>query len=210
LAVLLGIFASGAMAEGAGVAAKAGLLGFGVEYSQPVGKNFALRLGANAFTYDYDGTEGGVDYDLELELSSFALLLDWHPMGGSFRLTLGGLANGNGIAAVSREVANIQIGDVVFAGDQVGTLRGDVEVDSVSPYLGLGWDWSRGGSGIGAYLDLGVLSQGTPVATLTADGPLAGSPIFQQELAKELAEFNAAIEDFELFPVVALGIVYRF
>ena len=209
-ALLLSLMASGALAEGAGFAGKVGLLGFGVEYTQPFGAYIGLRIGANAFTYDYDGSEGGVDYDLELDLSSVSALFDWHPRGGSFRFTVGALANGNGIQAVSQEVPNIQVGDIVFAGDQVGTLTGDVEVDSAAPYLGLGWDWSKGGSGFGVYLDLGVISQGTPVATLTASGPLASDPLFQQELAKEQDEFNAAIEDFELFPVVALGFAYRF
>ena len=202
--------AGGALADGAGLAGKVGLLGFGVEYTQPLGEHVSVRVGVNAFGYDYDGIEGGVEYDLELDLSSVAALVDWHPAGGSFRVTAGAMANGNSITAVSRDVPNIQVGDVVFAGDQVGTLTGDVEVDSLAPYLGLGWDWSRGSSGFGVYLDLGVVVQGTPVATLTADGPLATDPLFQQELAKELTDFNEAIEDFELFPVVALGFAYRF
>jgi len=209
-AVLLSITASGALAEGAGLAAKVGLLGFGIEYTQPVGQVFSLRIGANGFTYDFDSTEAGIPYDSELELSSLSALLDWHPGGRGFRLTAGALANGNGIQAVSQEATNIQVGDVVFSGDQVGTLTGDVEVDSLAPYVGMGWDWSRGGTGFGVYLDVGLLFQGTPTATLTASGPLADDPLFQQELAKEEADFNAAVEDFDLFPVVALGFAYRF
>jgi hypothetical protein len=59
--------------------------------------NFGVRAGFNYFSYGYDATESDVSYDLELELKNFAILADWHPFEGAFRLSGGILINGNGL-----------------------------------------------------------------------------------------------------------------
>src|SRR6056297_1721923 len=72
------------------VGLKVSTLGAGVEVERSFSEKFGGRVGLNYFSYSYDGTEEDIDYDFDLELLSGALLLDWHPFSGSFRLT-GGL-----------------------------------------------------------------------------------------------------------------------
>ena len=54
----------------------------------------------------------------------------------------------------------------------------------MAPYLGIGYDFSAFGK-VGLNLDIGVLWQGDPDVTLTADGLLASDPTFLASLETE-------------------------
>jgi hypothetical protein len=88
-------------------------------------------------------------------------------------------------------------------------LRGAVGFDSVAPFIGIGWDWSRSNR-FGIALDLGVLSQGSPTVSLSADGSLLGDPMFLADLAAEEAELQDSLGDLDLMPFVNFGLVFRF
>ena len=88
----------------------------------------------------------------------------------------------------------------------------------VVPYAGLGWGRAPGaGSGWGLTLDLGVIFQGEGEVTLTPVIP-AGSPLndpiarqaLQILLDREEQDLQDDIADYDMYPVVSLGISYRF
>ena len=201
-----------AQSEGLSFAAKIGTLGLTAEVSKSVSEHFAVRAGVNGFDYDYDSTEAGIDYNLELGLQSVSVAADWYPTGGTFRVSGGVLFNGNEVTASSVPVVGgtITVGDMAFSADQVGTLRSQVDFESVAPYLGVGWDARFGQSGWGMSFDVGVALQGSPQVALTADGAIATDPIFTAELERERQEFEDSIDGYEYYPVAVLGFSYRF
>lgn len=193
-----------------GVSARIGTLGLGVEASRTIPvANLTARLGYNTFTYDYDDSIDGIDYDLELDLQSVSALVDWRPWGRLTHFTAGVLYNLNEVVAFSDPTGSITIGEIVFPGDDVGTLNGTVEFDDFAPYLGVGWNVPLAPSFL-LSLELGVVLQGSPRVSLTADGDLADEPQFQEQLEAERAAFEEDIEDFEYYPVLSLGFVKRF
>ena len=191
------------------VGARAGTLGFGLEGTWRPVPFMDLRAGFNAFSTDDERSEAGVDYDVELDLSSFYATANFRVPLSPFRATVGVFSNGNEIGLTSRDSTTFDIGDTTFSGADVGTLRGDVGFDSLAPYAGVGLDF-RIADRFGLHFDAGVLFQGTPELTLTADGLLADDALFQSELEAERAELQDELDDFELYPVLSVGISVNF
>lgn len=186
--------------------AKAGTLGLGLEASTTLYENFNARLSANGFSYSSDETIDDIEYDLDVDLRSLALLLDWHVMKGGLRLSAGVLANGNEVKG-SAPVGNYTIGDAPFT--NVG-LDGEADFKSAAPYLGIGWGNAvAADKGWGFNLDLGVIFQGEPRVSLTPTGPNAGL-VPANELEKERQKLQDDVDKFKYYPVLSIGISYRF
>lgn len=220
LTAALGVFAAAAPALGQeaarrsgdsqnALALQVGALGFGVEYSRSFGDRVAVRGAVYGAQIGFDGDEGDIDYESDLVWDSFALGVDFHPGKGPFRLSGGYLNNENRIEAVSAPIGVEEIGDSNYTPAQIGTLNGVVTFDDSAAFAGLGWDWSRDG-GFGMSLDLGLVSQGSPVAELRATGTAASSPAFQQDLENEEAQIEEDLEDLDVVPYLTLGFVFRF
>lgn len=198
-------------AEGPAIGIKAGTLGAGIEVGTTLGDHFGVRISAQHFTYDYDDAIDGIDYNLDLELNSFAAMLDWHPFADSFRLSAGALYNANKLDAQANPAVNYDIGGITYTATDAGRLIGSVEFDDFAPYAGIGWDTSFDKEyGLGFLLELGVLFQGSPNVNLTADGALTDDPAFQAELEKEEASIQDELDEFKFYPVVTAGLIYRF
>ena len=106
---------------------------------------------------------------------------------------------------------NVNIGDTDYTPAQVGTLSGDVEIDGIAPYIGIGWgDPMDRSKRWGFYCDFGVVFTDSPDVTLSANGTLASDPAFQANLAKERNEIEDDLEPFKFYPVISLGVYYRF
>jgi len=204
-----------ATAEGTGqggpvsLAAKIGTLGIGVAGEYRLSDSIGLALGANYFKYDFEFTAEEIDYDAELNLASATFLAHYYPKKGRFRLT-GGLAfNGNEIDAQSQGDATHEIGGTTYTAAQVGTIDGKIDFNSVAPYLGLGWGadpqkrW-------GFTFDIGVLFQGEPQVELTASGLVAQDPVFLADLAEEEQAIQDELDKFQYYPIIGLGVYYRF
>lgn len=198
-------------ASGWAAGAKFGTLGFGAEIYKSVTSTINARVAFNAFSFDDSGTEDDVTYDYEVDLNTMGAMVDWHIFRGGFRLTGGVLANGNEASLVAKPSASYTIGDTTYQPDDVGTLRGKVDFDSVAPYLGFGWGNPVGmGNRLSLNLDVGVLFTGTPVVALSADGLLASNAGFQTDLQREQQNVQEELNDLELYPVIALGLTYKF
>jgi len=201
--------APAAFAQDHAVSAKIGMLGLGVEYAHPMTDRLVLRGGLNGSSYGFDSTESGIDYAFDFNWDSLSVAADFHPTKGALRLTAGLLRNDNGLNATSRPSQDVTIGDTTYTPDEVGTLSGRVGFDSLAPFVGVGWDWSRG-KHFGVALDLGVLSQGAPKVSLSATGTLLGDPQFSADLAAEAADLQSSLDNLDLLPFATLGFVFRF
>ena len=198
-----------AHAEDHSIGAKIGMLGLGVEYAYHVSERLAVRGGIYGASYTFDDTQSDIDYELDLELDSIAVGVDFHPTKGALRLSVGALSNSNGIAAQSNPTQSFTIGGTTYDASDVGTLRAEIGFDSVAPFFGIGWDFART-KRVGVTLDFGIISQGSPKARLSADGPILGDPQFADDLALEERELQDSLDDFDLYPFASLGFAVRF
>ena len=203
-----------------GIAGTAGTLGIGAELTIGGSSQLEGRLGIHGYEYSERREASDIEYDGEASLRTATAFLDWHPGGRGFRLTGGLVYNGTEVTGSSLPPASgvYDIGGVPVPVALVGTLDGKVEFDPIVPYAGLGWGRAPGsGSGFGVTLDLGVIFQGEGEVTLTPIIP-AGSPLneplareaLQILIEREEREMQEDIVDYDMYPVVSLGISYRF
>jgi hypothetical protein len=220
LPYLLFLIALPASAADWAVGGRLGTLGLGVEVTAGMGPQVDLRVGAHGGSYDDRRVADDIEYDATAEVRAGTALLDWHPGGGGFRLSGGAVFNGNEVEGESLPPASgfYEIGDVQVPAALLGTLRGQVEWDSVAPYAGLGFGNPFGGDGGWSFgLDLGVIFQGEPQVTLTPifapgsplDNPV-GRALLRTQLDEEERNLEAEFADFDLYPVVSFGVSYRF
>jgi hypothetical protein len=203
------------------IAGKAGSLGLGLELTVGISPQVNARIGGNAFNYSDDDREvSGIVYDAKAKLRTATALLDWHPGGHAFRLTGGVVYNDTRIEGTSRTPASglYDIGGVPVPVALVGTLSGKIDFNPTVPYVGLGWGNAVApGKKVGFYADAGVMFQGRGRATLTPNIP-ANSPLNNPTaraaldvlLRREESEIEDKVADYTVYPVVSLGLSYRF
>ncbi|HWN40942.1 MAG TPA: hypothetical protein VNW71_01910, partial [Thermoanaerobaculia bacterium] len=221
---VIAIFSLLALSAGAhaevGIAGTAGTLGLGAELTIGGSSQLEGRLGIHGYEYSERREASDIEYDGEASLRTATGFLDWHPGGRGFRLTGGLVYNATEVTGSSLPPASgvYDIGGVPVPVALVGTLDGKVEFDPIVPYAGLGWGRAPGsGSGFGVTLDLGVIFQGEGEVTLTPIIP-AGSPLnnpvareaLQILIEREERDLQENIVDYDMYPVVSLGISYRF
>jgi hypothetical protein len=207
------------------IAGKAGSLGLGLELTLGVSPQVNARLGANGFNYTDNHREvSGIEYDATARLRTATALLDWHPGGHGFRLSGGLVYNGTRIEGTSLPPASglYDIGGVPVPVALVGTLSGKIDFNPTVPYVGLGWGnallpGKTPGKKVGFYADAGVMFQGRGRVTLTPNIP-AGSPLNNPTaraaldvlLRREENDIENKVADYTVYPVVSLGLSYRF
>jgi hypothetical protein len=208
--VAVGLLVSAeASAENHAIGGRIGNLGLGVEYSYRLNERLTVRAGLNGSGFSFSETESGIDYSFDLDFDSLYAGIDVHPLKGKFRVSVGALQNDSGLSATGLLAQSVTVGGTTYQAEDVGTLFGRVGFDSVAPYLGVGWDWLHDRK-VGVALDIGVLSQGSPIVTLGANGPIASDPDFISDLATERAELQASLDDLDLYPYAMFGFVVRF
>lgn len=193
-----------------GVGIKAGTLGYGAEARWSGLPWIDLRIGANGYQYEDTGRHSGVRYDTDLTLETYYLTANFHFPLSPMRFTAGAMSNGNEAVMIAAEPGDITIGGQTFTQAEIGTLGGVTNFSSVSPYVGLGFDFELFGK-VGLNLDLGVLWQGDPDIELVAvGGTLEGTQALNDALAAEIDSLSDDFSTFKAYPVVSLSFVYNF
>ena len=99
--------------------------------------------------------------------------------------------------------------------DQVsgGSISGTVKPEkTAAPYLGIGYG-RVSGTGVNFYADLGVMYQGTPQATLTANcGSISAGQCstLQGQVAAEQARLEDKLKNAKYYPVLNIGLTIGF
>ncbi len=208
--LLLLVGSSTATAGDVAVGLKASTLGAGVEVTTNVVPAVVnARLLVSGFNYSKNITDTDVTYDTKLKLLSAGLIADWYPLAGKFRLSGGLFYNGNKFSGNATPAAGtITFNNVTYTTAQVGTVNANIDFNSFAPYLGMGWgDAISSGSPFGFNLEVGALYQGKPKSSITTTGNVAG---LAANIAAEKRALDDALKNFQFYPVVAIGVNYKF
>lgn len=199
------LLAMPAAAESFALGAKVGTTGLGLEATWRATDSVNLRAGYYAFDYSTDLDEEGIEYDGDLRLRNAAFFADWHPFRGSFRLSAGGVQSGNEFRGSAD--GDLDVGDNTYA----AVVDAKVGWSGFAPYLGLGFGNAVGGGRLSFSFDLGVMFTGSPDVRLdgTVNDP-ALENAFRQDLERERANLADELKDAKYYPVVSLGLAWRF
>lgn len=208
--MLLGLLTmSGAYADNLWLGLKGGTLGIGLEAIwQPI-PWLDLRAGGNSYQLDDNGSQAGVNYNASLQLETYYLTGNFRFPLSPFRVTAGAFSNGNELRMTSMDSPSFDIGEGNYGLTDVGTIRSTTFFEDVAPYVGVGYDFKIFGKA-GLSFDLGVLWQGDPSVSLTADGALANDQNFMADLEAERQELEAEFDDYKAYPVLSIGLSYNF
>jgi hypothetical protein len=186
-----------------------GLPGLGIGYAQPLNENFTLRgdfvtLGSRTETT----TEEGIPYAAKLKAHRAALLADWFPMQGSFRISGGATFNQYQLdLAANGSSGSLTIGDTTYATTAADKLDVQIKFPATTPYLGIGWG-HQDASGLRFSFDIGA-SFGRAKLTAAVSGPNAQN-VSQADLDAELAELRDGVGKLRAIPQLSFGIGYSF
>jgi len=200
-----------------GITADMGTTGAGAHLAVPIANGVNARFGVNAMTYNYTTSTTDVKYDFKATLQTVDALLDFYPITGSnFRVTGGAVLNGNKVSATGKatDTGTYTINGHTYTAADAGRIDGKVDFRSVAPYLGIGWgNAASARKGWSFSSDLGVLFQGSPRTSLANSGCTAPSSVCSQlasDVAAENADLKSKADNFKLYPVLRLGVGYRF
>lgn len=208
------IFAgSTAYAEGFGIGANISTLGPGVEATFKLAPFVNLRAGVHGMTYSASIEPEDIKYDLELDNMNELLLLDIHPLNGGLRISAGAVFNQTSLDLNGQLNVLYRLGANYYTPQEIGVIQGKVDFKPVAPYVGIGWGNASKDqllADLGLQVDLGVIMQAEADVELTATGLLALNPTLLMQLEREKKELQDALNRYQYYPVVTLGITYSF
>ncbi|MBU2678597.1 MAG: hypothetical protein KJP16_16115 [Gammaproteobacteria bacterium] len=211
----LALLACGTAGADFGVGLKAGTLGLGIEGRWSPIPWLDVRVGANNFEYDDNGSQAGITYDATFSLDTYYATGNFRFPLSPFRVTAGAFSNGNEFSMLSQDTAGLDfdIGGSPFNPADVGTLQSVTSFGGTAPYVGVGYDFEFLGK-VGLNLDFGVLWQGDPSVTLEAtglaDAPASVQSLLEPALETERLELEDEMSSFKAWPVVSLAFIYNF
>ena len=204
--------------------AHVGTLGAGVNVGLDISEQFAARALFSTWELDYEETESDNEYQGDLDLQTIGLVTDWHPFAGGFRVTGGMFLNNNEVSATASG-QEVDIGDKTYEDGQIDML---LDFERIAPYFGAGWTSGPiGDPGFSFSADAGLLYQRAP--RLSGSGKIGDACSFsisrggdatvlecddaaglRADLEREHMDLADDLKDFEWYPVLSIGVSYRF
>lgn len=204
--------------------------GLGIDYAYPVNPYLDIRAGYDFGSLKRDSEEEGVDYEVELKFSSARLIADYKPFKGGFRLSAGLYTGSPELELDASGEDDYEVGDRTYFGD--ADIAGDIDLGSTAPYLGLGWGGTAGTTGLGVSFDIGVLFTDKPEVALSVPrgmvcdatdgdcdpategfdvtGDSAEAVEFRAQVENERQNLEDDSQDYDLWPIIRLGLHYRY
>lgn len=196
-----------------GVAAVVGTLGPGLTITLPINSVLNARIYGAGLGFGVDVNDEDLNYDGDLTIGGIGPLLDYHPFSNGFRASAGFLYTFNEFDGTAHcNQAACDVGDaagVILPGDRVD---GNVDYSGFAPYAGLGWGNAVAEDGRWTFsFDIGALFTGSPDVSIQCRAGLpASQTACQQEADNERDDLKDEIGDYKIYPVVSLGVGYRF
>lgn len=192
--------AAAGSAQAAGVGARVGTTGLGADVAWDLAPTLSARLGYSGGNVNHDVSTDLTTYHGKLNLKNLNTFLDFAPLGPLFRITGGFIFNDNKFDVHTDQVSG-------------GSISGTVKPEkSAAPYLGIGYG-RVSGTGVNFYADLGVMYQGSPKASLTANcGTLSAAQCapLQSQVASEQAALEDKLKNAKYYPVLNIGLTIGF
>lgn len=201
-------------------------LGPGFALSTPLGSHFDLRGGANLFGLGPGFEVDGLHYSSDLKLRSVNLRLDWFPWRRNFHISPGILYHNNNLTAVTRVPPgqHFELGDEAFTNSINDPVHGEARLEfprRVAPMVTIGFHNLLPGDHRHFFmpLEFGAAFTGASKIKMDLNGTacqsdgcftFAENPDALRSLHQEIEKINDNLSDVPIYPIVSIGIGYRF
>lgn len=193
-----------------GIGFHGGLLGVGADLGYQINPKLGVRAKYSAVPID--GLLGASGYDMPTELNYSGanllvdvtskldhadLLVDFHPFKNAFRLSAGlGIFSGNQIKVNAAFLDSTQFGEITFTPEDIGSLGLNWVLNTVNPYIGLGFGRAAPGKRIGVGIDMGTYYIGPPKPEILATGMV-------KRTSEQSATLQENLKSFQWLPVLS-------
>ena len=183
---------------------QASTVGHGITLEKPLLYDFGVRIQTGAMSVSQQFSYDGNPYTSTAHYNHVAVIADYRPHAGRYRVS-GGLVFGNdGVDNVARlDGPTLRVGSGVYPISGTGTVRTHLRYDRPSLYAGVGTGTGLI-RGFALTFDAGVLVR-NGTATASASGPLAANPAFRADLERLRLEQLTHV----VVPVISVGLIYR-
>ena len=207
-------------------------LGYGGHGKLKLSPYLAVNIEGNMFNVNFDKSLRNSSYKFDWHMTNIGLNVEVHPFKNAFFIGGGYFWNNSKLnlrlsstrdvtipVTITEEITvegeTFQISfeeEVTFTAEEIGSVNGTIEYAKFLPFLGIGYDsaFNRPNDNLTFYFRAGVLFTGTPTVTLTADGSVADDPDVQAELSREEQSVEDVLGEFGLYPVITVGLRYKF
>lgn len=211
-----------------GVGVKGSLLGGGVEAAARVTHRTNVRAGFNVFSYSRGFTKDGIPYSGQLSFKTVEAHYDVFPFAGKFHVSPGVLVYAQtpitATAAIPAQ-ASFSLGGTTYYSStaQPVTGTGDIKFNRAAPMATFGWGNlvpRKRSKHFSIPVELGAAFQGSPKATLNLNGTAClspdvncmsvTSPQIQSGVLAEQTKINNAMSFFKVYPIISVGVGYKF
>lgn len=203
-----------------------GTQGIGMDVGYQFNPHLKARLRGAYLSYDYKDTWDDVaQAKLNYNGSNFGAILDYHPWAACFHVSTGlNLTGMNAKLNVTNStgIDSVKIGDDTYDLRNGTSIHGRYQWNRVQPYLGVGWS-SDGDKDRSFYfsIDLGVNFMGTGKFSVGHTGDLsytdnsgktykASDADIERSVRKEGRDFFKIVDKIWVYPVLQIGVGYRF
>jgi len=198
-----------------------GSIGGDIEYTRMVMPeyNLALRVGIGGFSYsgEYDDTD--THYETDLSQFNIGATIEYHPFASGFYIGAGiYYQNPSYEMEATPSGGEYEFNGHLYPAELIGSVNGKVEgLNKVAPYIGIGYDASLFDDDTWFFtFKAGAWYQDNPIVSLTAhdcalDRLSEGScDQLRYDLDQEEDDINEDLEDYKWWPVLQVGVTYRF
>lgn len=194
-----------------GIGLKVGTTGPGIELTTGLKENLNLRTGIAYYNWERKFEEADSEIENgEINFLNIPLLVDWHPKGSGFRISIGGFYSDNYVKLKAKD-QQVTINKTSYT---VTNLNGKIAFDNkIGPYLGIGFGNAVNKKNRNWHIsfDIGVIYVGSPDISLTAT---ASDPTLQNQLNQDIQEqikkYKDETDKYRFYPVITFGFSYAF
>ena len=192
--------------------------GAGVDGQFLATRAIVLRVRAAFLNIDHSQTYDHVRYNGHLRLSNAGGYVDLHPLDGMLHplMLSGGVVSAVGgrrhVALDATPQGEFSFGGHTYTAAQLGTVTGDIGLDKLAPFAGVGFDNTFDTQGpFGFKFLAGVVFSGDPKVDLhAAGGLLSNTPAVLADIQSEEAKIRSAAQVFQYYPAISTGLTYKF
>jgi hypothetical protein len=180
-------------------------IGDGISLEKPFLYDFSLRLETDWQSVTRQTHYTNTPFTSTLHANDVAVLGDFRPYGGRWRISGGMLFGNDAVTNVARlgTSGSAQVGNNVYPSAGIGTLTSRVAFNRPALYAGVGTGTGLI-RGLALTVDGGILVR-NGTASASATGPLNGDPAFRTDLAVLSGQLRTRI----ITPVASIGLVFR-
>ena len=183
---------------------QASTIGHGITLEKPLLYDFSVRIQTGTMSVSQQFNYDGSPYTSTAHYNHVAVLGDYRPSAGRYRISAGLVFGNDGVDNVARfDAATLRVGNGVYPISGTGVVSTHLRYDRPSVYAGVGTGTGLI-RGLALTFDVGALVRNGTV-TASANGPLASNAAFRADLERLRGEQRTHA----VVPVVSVGLVYR-